>query len=205
MNKKNIFLIHGAWCTKNSFNHISDSLYASKKYNKYINDIIYFEYDNSKKSIKDIISDARDKLYKVGKDSIIVGHSMGGLIALSLEPEDYSSKIITIASPLSGLKVPKLTEFFLLFREPALSDIMYHSSFINKLHKISFTKPIFNVIATKGFNPFIFEQSDGVISISSQINWLPNNSKIINIEASHHEILQNEELVDVIKESLIDW
>ena len=52
MTKKNIFFIHGAWCTKNSFNYISDSLYASKKYNKYINDIIYFEYDNSKKVLK---------------------------------------------------------------------------------------------------------------------------------------------------------
>lgn len=205
MEKKNIFFIHGAWCTKNSFNYITDSLYTSKKYSKYINDIIYYEYNNSNKSINDIVANARDMLYSIGKDSIIVGHSMGGLIALALEQEDPSRKIITIASPISGLKVPKLTEFFLLFREPSLNDIMYHSSFICGIHKKRYTKPIYNIISTRGFNPFIFEKSDGVISIESQTKWTPHNSKLIEIQSSHHEILQSEELVDIIKESLIDW
>lgn len=204
MAKKNIFFIHGAWGSKNSFNYISESLYTSKKYSKLINDIIYYEYDNSRKSIKDIISDARDMLCSTGRDSIVIGHSMGGLIALSLEPEDPTSKIITIASPLSGLRVPKLTELFLSFREPSLNDIMYHSSFINTLHKSCYTKPIHNIISIKGFNPFIYEPSDGVISISSQLNWIPNNAKVTKIKSSHHEILQNEEVIDIIKETLID-
>jgi pimeloyl-ACP methyl ester carboxylesterase len=205
MEKKNIFFIHGAWCTKSSFNYIIDSLYSSKKYSKYINDTICFEYDNTRKSIRDIVSDARDMLYCFNRDTIVIGHSMGGLIALALEQEDPTKKVITIASPIAGLKVPRLSEFFLLYREPALNDIMYHSSFMNVIHTRNYTKPICNVIATRGFNPFIFEKSDGVISISSQTKWFPKNSKVVEIYSSHHEILQNEELIDIVKESLTDW
>lgn len=200
--KKNLFLIHGAWCTKKSFNYLIDSLHTSKS-SKNINDVVCFEYDNSKRSIREIIDSANKQLTKLEKDTIIIGHSLGGLVALALEDNDSVSDVITVASPTNGLRVGVLLEFYLQYREPAIHDIMHHSGFIEFLHKKDYDKPIYSLIANSGFNPFILEKSDGIIPVSAQKKWIPDNASLIEIDCNHTEILQSEEFVDVVKNVII--
>jgi hypothetical protein len=50
--------------------------------------------------------------------------------------------------------------------------------------------PVLHLIANRGYNPFIYEDNDGVLSIKVQTGW--SCGEISEISANHYEILQSE-------------
>lgn len=181
------FFIHGAWASPASFNYLRDKL--RDKY-----ETAAASYDCQKMAVADMIDTTREHMYgacRPGDNNIVVGHSLGGLIALSLEDEPLVSRVVTIASPLAGLQMNRLMEFYLSFRSPILGKIAAGSNFISSLHSKKYTKPIDTIVAAKGFNPLLTEPNDGVLTIECQTSWLPPNARLRPIAASHFDILQH--------------
>lgn len=199
---KNLFLIHGAWCSKQGFNYITKKILDDTN----VGYIHCFEYDCQKESMADIVRRAKLQLLEVSKNglkTVIVGHSMGGLVALKLSQRSTVSRTITLASPLSGLKVNRWLHAFLLWHAPILRDIVPNADFIRNLHKKPFDKnPIDIIIANQGFNPMIYEPSDGVITIDTQMKWTPDGANVYTVQANHSEILQAPETILMIERAL---
>lgn len=199
---KNLFLIHGAWCTKNSFNYIIKKILDDH----YVGHIHCFEYDCNNENINSIVKRAKQQLHQInsnGLPTVIVGHSLGGLIALKISQEKNVHRTITLASPLAGLKFNRLLHAFLLYHAPILKDLIPDSRFMTSLHQKSFDKnPIDVIMSTEGFNPMIFDESDGVIPLESQKNWHPPNAKVYRVKTNHSEIVQSTKVILKIEEAL---
>ena len=197
MEHMNLVLIHGAWSTSNTFNCLINAIESTENLT-----IIKINYDCQKHSLSEIISRIKKELTSFKQPTIVVGHSLGGIIALSLEQEPSIKRIITLASPISGLQYPKIAEAFLSFRAPIIKDITYDSKFMMNLRKKKFKKPIDILVSTSGYNPMILEKNDGVVTVSSQTYWIPSTGKIKYVSANHHEILQTKEFIETVKKHL---
>jgi len=199
---KNLFLIHGAWCSKQGFNYITKKVLDDTNVGR----IHCFEYDCQRESMADIVRRAKSQLENVsenGLKTVVAGHSMGGLVALKLSQRPTVSRTITLASPLSGLKMNRWLHAMLMWHAPILRDIVPDSTFIQNLHKKVFERnPIDVLISNTGFNPMIYEPSDGVIPITTQTKWTPPGASIYKIEANHSEILQAPETIICIERAL---
>jgi pimeloyl-ACP methyl ester carboxylesterase len=190
-----VFLIHGAWSTRNSFNFIEDNLPHNTKTLSYC-------YDGTTSSLQQIIDGANKALNKETEDCVVIGHSLGGLIAINLHDNEKVSKIITLAAPLSGIEIPVVFKPFVYYNTPLLQQISPQSRFIKQIHDGRYTKSITCCFATRGYNPLINERSDGLITLATQQQWTPPYSLQYDIECNHYEILQNRTVVEIIKRQL---
>ena len=184
----NIFFIHGAWSSRNSFNYFTSRLNYNKTY--------CFEYDPFKQTIPEIIDEAKKEM---PENSIVVGHSLGGLIALSLHDESRCSKIVTLASPFSGIAIEPLVQNFVYSRVPVLKHLSPYSSYISSLKEKEYTKPIWCYITVSGFHPLMTERNDGVVTLQSQKDWTPPDAAIKFLNLNHYEILQSSEVYHLLE------
>lgn len=199
--KKNILFIHGAWCSKKSFSYLANEL------DRYSVDIGYVEYDCQKMPMDEIIHRAHDQLEYLASNhipTVVVGHSMGGLIALKLSQHDAVQSTVTLAAPLSGIRFNYVMNAFLTYYAPILREMSPESTLIQSLHLAPYDKnPIDVLVADEGFSPFLVEPNDGVITKHSQKNWIPEGASLTLIDANHNEILQSEssakKIIEVMK------
>ncbi len=188
----NIVTIHGAFSSKNAFNYIISKFPEHE----------WTEVDYSYKiyGIHDIIEEV-DLLIK--KPSIILGHSMGGIIAANLLNNPNVDGIITIASPINGLNYPYFPPW-----------LYSRKSFINEIGPASFpilntkqniedtTKPVYNIITGGGFNPFIKEDNDGVVSVISQVS--PSFTYKLVTSSNHNEVLLANHTIELLADIFED-
>jgi len=184
--KTDLFLIHGAWSSPTSFNYLISVFSKHPE----VNQIHAFSY-NSTENVSNIIEKANEQVKKIDNDVILVGHSLGGIISAGISKNRNVKSLLTISSPLSGLKYNRLLMFYLNHRSPVLEDIMENAPIIQKIHSNVYSKPMTMIVSTSGFNPVIFEPNDGVVTVSSQIKWKPKIAQIKTINSSHHESLQH--------------
>jgi pimeloyl-ACP methyl ester carboxylesterase len=190
---RNVFVIPGAWSSRRGFKYIEQNINYRN-----IDEFIMFKYDCDKESLTSIVNRAKRQLSELQKETIVLGHSLGGLIALALHDEINCYKLITLAAPLSGLEVPSLLEKIFALRAPILLAIGNDAPFIKNLHKQVYKKNIHSFITTSGYNPLIFDKSDGIVTIRSQENWLPASAISTYVKCNHFEILQRDEVIAAI-------
>jgi len=151
----------------------------------------FLEYSDIASSIADIQQKVRRKQCSCH----VVGHSMGGLIALSLAHEPWVKTITTISAPIGGLD---LNIFQMMFsRSSLMQELSSTGGFISALKKSLIDKPCQHVISTQGFNPWIYEPSDGVVTVRSQKAqaWGPQ----WEISANHCEVMLDDQTVELLR------
>ena len=200
---KNLFLIHGAWCSRHSFNYIVKKVLDDNS----VGNIKCFEYDCQTECLNDIISRAKIELLDISKNglqTVIVGHSLGGLLALTLSQKRHVHKTITLASPMGGIEsVNWFVHYYMTYTTPIFKHLTPSSKFIRFLHSKDYSRnPVDCLIACDGHNPMIAEPSDGVVSIKSQLTWNPPDATIIKVGRNHSEILQSPEVILAIERAL---
>ena len=170
---QNILAIHGAFSSPRIFNFLHSQL--NKKYHWN-----FFDYRSQTSGLFSII-----KSIPSYADVHIVGHSMGGLIALGICNQPWVKSITTIATPLGGVDVNFLQSYFT--RSDFINDIASHGEFIKNIPKKNYTCPIQHIISTAVFSPWLFEPNDGVVTLRSQRAF--SLGKTIEIDANHAEIM----------------
>jgi len=183
---KKIYAIHGAFSTPRMFSYLKDEL---SEYSW-----TFLKYKMTEQSIEPLIDQA---MVEIEYPCHVVGHSMGGLIALSLAGHPCVESITTIATPYGGIDLSLIQSY--LTRSHFLSEIASNSKFIKQLHSLSVTKPTLRIISTDGFNPFMWEPNDGVVTVRSQLHSATGIYK--EIEANHSEVMMHPETVRLLK----DW
>lgn len=178
----NILAIHGAFSTPRMFNFLKSEL-DSHRWE-------FLDYRDKIQDIDGIIELAKNVAHT--SPCHIIGHSMGGLIALSLINEPWVKSVVTIATPLGGLDINPIQSY--LSRSHFLSEISHSSKFIRSIHTQQTVKPALHIITTHGFNPYIYEANDGVVTLRSQQRW--SCGQTCEVEANHSEVLLHEDTVE---------
>ena len=182
-----VVAIHGAWSGPVSFNYLR---YAVKSRWLTLN------YDPMREDIDCII----DRLAgDICEPCWLVGHSLGGIIALRLHDHPMVQGIVTIASPLAGLRLNLMQKVMSL--SGILAEIATDSRCIRTMHAATYVKPVQHLIATVGFNPFIYEPNDGVLPLKSQTGW--SCGPVTDIATNHYEIMLHEQTAAELSRVLV--
>ena len=167
-----VLAVHGAWSSSASFNYLRTQIK---------NPWTCIDYDHSSHGMCDII---QKTITAISKPCVVLGHSLGGIAALHTHDQPMVRGMITLASPLAGLKlnlmqkIMSISEIF----PSLLAEISTDSSYIRNMHAQSYTKPVQHLIATSGFNPFIYQPNDGVLPLTVPVSYthltLPTNREV---------------------------
>ena len=179
-----ILAIHGAFSTPTIFN------YARHKIKGY--DWQVFDYSND---INDFIQVCERAVDAITEPCHVIGHSMGGMIALYLAGHHNVKSITTIAAPLDGLDVSMAQQY--LSRSSFIRELSRNGRFVMDLHRAAYPMPVQHIITTKGFNPYMFDENDGVVSLKAQRGW--SAGTVHEISANHAEIMQHDDCIKKIK------
>ena len=183
---KQILAIHGAFSTPTVFNYLQAKMpeysWSFFDYSDSTGDIVELVYKAS------LCADPKNKYH-------VIGHSMGGLMAMGLCELPFVSSVTTIATPLGGLDLNVFQTFF--SRSLFLREIARDSQFVKSLQTSNYTKPVQHVITTAGFSPWIYEPSDGVVTLKSQKAW--NAGTQVEINSNHTEVMLNPQTVTCLK------
>lgn len=189
--KIDLFLLPGAWSSGTSFNFMVSVFSKHPKVDK----IHVLNYDFLSEEIPSVTDRAIKLLQDINNKAVVVGHSLGGIIALNISNHENVQGILTISSPLAGIKMNPLIMIYLNHYIPKFNEIVEKSNIIKDIHNKEYTKPMTMLVSTVGFNPFIFEPNDGIVTVISQTKWKPENARMKMIGASHHEILQHSDTI----------
>jgi pimeloyl-ACP methyl ester carboxylesterase len=196
---KSILFVHGAWASSIGFNYIHEKLKDSENIDK----IEYFDYDTNYDHINDVIvniSNQINRLAENGNKVILIGHSLGGVISLSVSMNKNVDKAILVSAPISGIKLPIVLQ---LYKLPNLiKTVAEYSAFIANLKTLEYTNPIVLIASVYGYNLAIHEPNDGIITVKSQLDWTPEGTVRHELKYGHHEILQSDELIEIIQNSI---
>ena len=121
---------------------------------------------------------------------------MGGMIALYLAGHWNVKSITTIASPLDGLDVSIVQQY--MSRSSFIRELSHNGRFVRDLHEQAYPMPVQHIITTRGFNPYMFDENDGVVSLKSQRGW--SAGTVHEIAANHAEIMQHDGCINLVKD-----
>ena len=186
-----VWFIHGAGASRNSFNwltsHLNNRLPLKRE---------YFEYDVNKDSLQQCIERLKHNISD--DETIIIGHSYGGLIAAGQTDNPNVKGIITLCAPFGGLAMAMILSMarpHQMFR-----DLNPINRFLIQLRiKLdNSSTPHLPIVANHGL-PFTNEINDGVVSLDSQTAILAT-CKVVPV--NHFEVLLSPEVGTLIEEFL---
>jgi hypothetical protein len=179
-----ILFIHGANSTHLSFSYIAAVL-SNQNFTDGV-EFIFYDYD-SNMPLAGTIIDAQRQVGIFEPDAI-VGHSLGGVIAYSLETD---AKIIAIASPLGGV----ITGNF--FFKGILCDLASRGRIIKNLKNKTFNPDKHTVMVAKGSRG---EGFDGILLEDTQTALV--GPEYFYYDVNHFEILLANQVAEEIASRL---
>lgn len=200
-----IVYIHGAHMTSAAFNYIKEKLPNHECYN--------VEY-NALHDLEETVDRVKSEVKNLEKPVKIIGHSLGGVVGLSLLQSDIPvEKLITIGSPLGGVNIhsARVNSYFMPLMANFLPDevsrflkftnqIDADSPVFRNLHRTDFDQnKIFSIVTNLG-KVFSAEDSDMVVTVKSQKHFDKVNYQ--ELGCSHTESLLRSETVEIIQREL---
>mgnify|MGYP006267092729 CR=1 FL=1 len=179
---QNILAIHGAFSSPRIFNYLSHQLAKKYRWN-------FLDYSTQTSGISGIITSIStyDNVH-------VVGHSMGGLIALGVINQTWVKSVTTIATPLGGIDVNLLQSYWT--RSEFINEIASHGDFIKRLRQMSTVCPVQHILSISGFSPWLYEPNDGVVTLRSQRAYALGPT--FEIDANHAEVMLDPETVKIL-------
>jgi hypothetical protein len=181
--------IHGASATSDSFNYIRSKVGKG----------IDINYD-SRKGFENNLEDMKERLSTV-KDIFFIAHSLGGIYGLHLAnilPNNVLGAV-TLSTPYGGAEVADVLTFFMPFSR-LMRDIGPSSWAMRRADRIKIQHPWTNVVTMKGQSPFIPEDNDGIVTISSMKHHI--DMELVEVNFNHYEVVLSDEVVKIIKERI---
>lgn len=179
--------IHGATASGQSFNYIRDLIRGKDLVLEYESEAGFF---NNLDRLSEEVTATSDRLF-------FVGHSLGGIYALSLAERFESRTLggVTISTPYGGSEIAPFLKYFVPFNR-LLKEIGPTSRPILHAQKIEINRPWCNIVTTRGNSPWISAPNDGVVTVESQRQHL--GFDYVEISINHYEVLMDPEVVQII-------
>ena len=183
---KTIWYIHGAASTPLTFNWIKTQLDQH-----YAVDI---EYENET-PLQKTIDRLRSKAAKCAVPPVIIGHSLGGVIAAAIAQEVPVEKVISMSSPFGGSFAASLMRWFMpsqLFR-----DISQQSPILASLRRNKPKVPMLSIVTDSNLT-IMGEKTDGVVTVLSQKAL--DGPHYITVPYNHFEVLMAPDVAERINQ-----
>lgn len=188
-----ILYIHGAGASYKSFNWIVEKLPK--------HDPIFFQYstDVSVKTAVEKLNSMMNSYNLIcgSEPTIIIGHSLGGIIAAACANHPQITKLITLCAPFGGIKHTELLSMFSF--EPLFHDLRNHGPLLTSIRNTTIKKPHLAIVGTKGL-PFMSEANDGAVTLVSQ---MALNTDYKMVPVNHFEVLLSEQVVELITDFIL--
>ena len=182
--------IHGATASATSFNYIRDIIRGED---------LTLEYD-SENGFQNNLEEMSKILHRKKTPNLFfVGHSLGGIYALSLA-ERFARRTrggVTISTPYGGSEIAPFLKHFVPFNR-LLKEIGPDSEPIRHCQEIDLAVPWCNIVTTRGNSPWITGANDGVVTLVSQRCHV--GFEYIDVPMNHYEVLMDPETVNIINE-----
>lgn len=182
-----VWYIHGANCTFRSFNYIRSKLPE--------HDAQEFAYTHDG-PVHKVVDRLVAALAAQPEPVILVGHSLGGVIALAAtQRSDKIAKVATMAAPFGGSETAALMRW--LTPSQLLDDIHPNAPLMcairqGRLHGTD----AMSIVTTGGRNTMITGDNDGVVTIASQT--CIKGPVYLRIPVNHSEVLLCDDVVDLL-------
>ncbi len=178
-----IWYVHGAGASERSFNWLKENLpeHSPK----------FVTYD-VKESVTAVAERLHKKLNTAGKNSILLGHSLGGIVATACADHPNVHKLITISAPFGGVKQADFMSMFSF--EPLFHDLRRYSQILTSIRNKKITKSHLAIVGSSGL-PFTNEINDGVLTLESQ-TYIDTICKVFPL--NHFEVLLSPEVASLI-------
>lgn len=184
---RSIWFIHGAHSSPRSFAWLKEHLPHHHGFD--------VEYGHSR-TVLTVVDALAARLRQETKPVVLIGHSLGGLIALNLAHRlpGQVGKVVTLASPLGGVGAATVLRW--MIPHPLLADIHPSSPLDSQVRHRAPPVPTLSLVATAGRSPLLAEPNDGVVTVSSQT--CLDGPVYVEVPVNHFEILLAKNTVDCI-------
>lgn len=183
-----ILYVHGAGGSEKSFQWLREQLPFRAK---------FFSYDIDKSPIP---WSARrlEKLIDIGKPTIVIGHSLGGLLATHCAMLPNVKMLVTLNAPYGGIHHAEILSWFT--SESLIRDLALHSSFLTAVRAVKITVPHLAIVGTSGMPPSIFggHDNDSVLTVASQTAM--SNIQYTKLPLNHFEVLLSPVVANLINQ-----
>jgi pimeloyl-ACP methyl ester carboxylesterase len=132
---------------------------------------IYLDY-NPELSLEDILHSFEKKLNGITDDITVVGHSLGGILAVLLAGRcKQIKKVITIAAPFGGILISRWMAYVSLMITPfnkLWNNTHPDNKLLRQLRDNELPAPVLVYLVETQNSTMWFEPSDGVVTLYSQ-------------------------------------
>ena len=184
--KPEIWFIHGAASTPLSFNWLKAQLRPHVA--------VDIAYENQTPLVE-TISYIRAKVSECAEPPVIIGHSLGGVIAASVAQVAPVSKIITMGTPFGGSFAASVMRWFMPTQ--LMRDISQQSPILAALQSDPPVVPILSFVTDSGLN-VMGEKTDGVVTVRSQMAL--KGPTYVTVPNNHFEVLLDPKVATHIDE-----
>jgi len=171
-----VWYAHGAGATKRSFAWLSKQLPS--------HNASFFEYELEDSLAACIVSLSTD--IAENGPGIVIGHSLGGLIAAGVITHPKVLGVVTMCAPFGGLPV---ASFMSMVRHDQLfRDLTPHTQILRSICQDveKSKKPHLAIVASHGL-PYTSQPNDGVVTLSSAT--AIRNTEFQTLPVNHFEVL----------------
>jgi len=187
MGKETIMMIHGMWGAGRFWNNYVD--YFKRKGYECLSPTLPLHDENSNEaslssigttSLLEYVEFLEKEIRKMDKPPILVGHSMGGLLAQKLGALGLAKKLVLIApAPPSGINALKYSVI------KSFSNILMTWGFWRKPHRLTFEKSVYSMLhlmsaeeQKKVYDSFVFESGKAMFEIGY---WYVDSKKVAKV------------------------
>ena len=173
--KPQIWFIHGAASSPLSFNWLKANLRPHEAV-----DVVYDNYT----PLIETIDFLRMEVAKCIQPPMIVGHSLGGVIAASVAQTTPVDKIATLGTPFGGSFAASVMRWFM--PSQLMRDIAQQSPILTGLQRNPPTVPMLSFVTDSNLL-VLGARTDGVVTVRSQTAL--NGPNYITVPINHFEVL----------------
>ena len=178
-----IWYVHGAGASNRSFAWLHEQLGEFPAQ--------FFDYGVDE-TAQSVIQRLSYSLAQHGHPAMLVGHSLGGIIATACAAN--VTRLVTLCAPFGGVRHADLMSLF--SRHPLLNDLRAHGPLLSGVRAAHRTRPHLAIVGTQGL-PFFAEDNDGALTVASQTAL--SGVRYTKLPLNHFEVLLSSDVVDLIR------
>lgn len=179
-----IWYVHGAGASSRSFAWLREQLDFPARF-------FHYGVDEPARSVAQRLA---AQIEEDGQSAMLIGHSLGGVLALVCANALNVSRVVTICAPFGGVRPADIMALF--NSHPLVQDLRFYSPLLSGLRLAHHLKPHLAIVGSHGL-PFLAGDNDGAVTVASQTALIGAHYEVV--ELNHFEVLLSDQVASLIR------